>query len=549
MVIARTNPEQPETDDVRQILQQDMSLIDSRRSREQELSDRIRDFNATNDEIIEWYYGLDPLFERRAADGLQVEMGQHDISNISNLIEHDAKLFEAMLMGGAQIAHRALGNNVLLTPEETKALIISTSVDMGIEPEQEVDLYTANITLQHRIEQNTEYVVDKDTCEQLIIAADMLMMHTDLSESYRKYFVENAMKLEVESVENNMTPETVNRLFPDTARTSMLLYDVIAGLPDYLNHAITDEIRLLSVKACQRLSAQFMQEAMTTKEIAGGIKELGVEYADYYPVGYVLQTLKNMVGTSGFVDKYLSSVVDQPLSNVDISGIDDVAPLLLIDSIEKMYLGMDGDRSGLLYSSDTAIPKGTLKGELYEAVWQLDFMMLKLLHSKKVPFYRPAVNFEDRPMLGYPALLRGYDGKIKGLNGSTRWVQLKSSRSAAQKKGPPHPNIDTIAEDNFMDFEPRRLFSKLRLYKTMVMSHEHRDEGKMLKYVLPTVKEAFDVSTNQSEPLVYGESLTRFALNHLGYVPDPTTVNQYHPGVPRNRAERRASAKKQKRRK
>lgn len=153
----------------------------------------------------------------------------------------------------------------------------------------------------------------------------------------------------------------------------------------------------------------------------------------------------------------------------------------LIDSLDYAFV-----RGGAIQNAPN---RSDYKGLLHELVWMLDgYMMVGADSQLKGVGIRPAMEFEDRPELGYPALRRGFDYTVGAPRITSRSIQLKTG---INRKGEYHPGIEMREEVNFMDINPRRLAVKLSRYKDIIHSQFTAPETSSIldKYALGTVQE------------------------------------------------------------
>lgn len=140
-----------------------------------------------------------------------------------------------------------------------------------------------------------------------------------------------------------------------------------------------------------------------------------------------------------------------------------------------------------------------IKGQLHEALWYLDFIMLKYMHQDQYGGFdiTPALGYANRPEIGKPQQNRAYDFYVRhmGDDGKTigDFVQLKASPQNAQKPGSRkkyHPTIDVVEEQNFLELNPARFKNKIAAYKEILENgFQSKGMDQLDKYALPSVKE------------------------------------------------------------
>jgi len=124
------------------------------------------------------------------------------------------------------------------------------------------------------------------------------------------------------------------------------------------------------------------------------------------------------------------------------------------------------------------------KGKLLELLWTLDGYFYLTMQRRYFASVVPALNYEDAPHVGYPALNRGVDVFVFDQDKEIDLpIQLKNSMDKQS-----HPSIEVVVENNFQDYIPERLRTKFQAYRKALESDFAEEErAEALKYVLPSV--------------------------------------------------------------
>lgn len=170
--------------------------------------------------------------------------------------------------------------------------------------------------------------------------------------------------------------------------------------------------------------------------------------------------------------------------------------LHMLDTLEDVFLGEHG------------VPNGELKkyrGKLYELIWYLDAIIYQECHPQPFIMVTPSFTNEDMPRINHPKFNRGYDIKIWDMSDSSKpkvqYIQLKSKSNLYRGKDY-HPDIQTVADDNFNEAHPQTLKHKINTYRKFVDSHFSSElVSEAESRILPSVKQVLSNSEGRKEML------------------------------------------------
>ena len=139
--------------------------------------------------------------------------------------------------------------------------------------------------------------------------------------------------------------------------------------------------------------------------------------------------------------------------------------------------------------------KGTVKGLLHEAMWFIDAQMLVVSQPDQfgTTAISPAAQRFDRPIIGYPEQLRGFDYGIADISDHDSVTHLVNLKSGDKYPKEYHPRIKQVIESGF-DIGERSLLAKLAAYRKIIDSgFTHPDTEKWLqKYALATARQELE---------------------------------------------------------
>jgi len=145
--------------------------------------------------------------------------------------------------------------------------------------------------------------------------------------------------------------------------------------------------------------------------------------------------------------------------------------------------------------------KGSAKGDLHEAIYLLDLTYLLATNQESLPHWHPKPVFPrmDSPRIGHPTVNRGVDVTANNCSRNIL-VQLKAGNIHADKEY--HPRILLKREDNFQDVNRRRLASKLNAYLEWGDGNQSPEHiARIERYLLPSaVSTIDDIKAVQSMP-------------------------------------------------
>ncbi|MCB9817716.1 hypothetical protein H6795_04310 [Candidatus Nomurabacteria bacterium] len=512
----------------------DLDMLQRREGNRLKLAERIKNLEASNDEIIDWHYGSDGLRETIVVRMLLGEINPQyrDMAKegIVDLI-HEG---EISAIGGSLLVLRTAYPNYFegLDSEQAhsvfKDIANQSKLDLKKDTKGSVMGYVTSMLLRlNRID------VDPDNDEivkNLLIGADMLRTARTETATFQQMYEELADEQKIPRKDRSI-------FYGHCNSASAIIYDFIAGLPHF-NSISNKNTMLYSVKACQQMVAAMLRDVQVLEKVLVNLRKNNKTSS----FGEIESTLSNLL-----VTQLLTNLADGDTILTDnvLEEFKHTAVVYLADSIKRAYIGENND--GLLYESDYS--KKQIRGMLFEAIWQLDFIVLNIINNKFNPFYTPSLTFEDQPKIGYPALNHGFDGTIRTHNG-LNLIQLKSSKYGAEQ-GHYHPNIRIVYDEKDTDeAEPRRLTAKLGKYieifnKTTITPEEAKTAE---RFVLSSVKKEFYDGARNAEEKKGESALSRAAINYTGLrfedIADSRVIEKPFSGL--NRKQRRDQARKNK---
>ncbi len=512
----------------------DLEMLQRREGHRLKVAQKIKSLEASNDEIIDWHYGSDGLRETIVAKMLLGEINpQHRDMTMEGIVDlmHEG---ENSAIGGSLLVLRTAYPDFFegLDSDQThsvfKELANQSQLDLSKETKGSVMGYvTLTLLRSNRID------IDPDNDEKvknLLIGADMLRTARTETARFHQIYEELADEQKI--------PRKDRAIFYGHCNSaSAIIYDYIAGLPHF-NSISNKSTMLYSVKACQQMVAAMLRDVQVLEKVLVNLRKNNKTTS----FGEIESSLSNLL-----VTQLLTNLADgnEILTDNVLEEFKHIAVVYLADSIKRVYLGENKD--GLLYESDYS--KKQIRGMLFEAIWQLDFIVLNIINNKFNPFYTPSLTFEDQPKIGYPALNHGFDGTIRTHNG-LNLIQLKSSKYGAEQ-GHYHPSIQLVYDKKDTDeAEPRRLTAKLGKYieifnKTTISPDEAKTAE---RFVLSSVKKKFYDEAINTQEKTSESALSRAAINYTGLrfedIADSRIIEKPFSGL--NRKQRRHQARNNK---
>jgi hypothetical protein len=449
-----------------------------------DLRQRIVDFRASPDEIIDWFYRDDPLAETRSITAINFLAG-----NFTESKEYYENTIESVLGVRRTAEFEHAGITLLasvMRPESTQSTTTNWLNRYWTENEPELRLLPGQGNEKAAIHLLTtgQYKTPMPTedMQKLLIALDCFSY---ASRSYSYMF--QALNT------THAHPEDIK-----TSKEVSSKSDVYIHLSGLIAPLIMDQSQL------ETTGESPVEKSERTE---AGMRAGLWHWFNLYDLSMSLMD---------------SSAQNQ--ANRDTHGL--VLPLTFLE-VSRLI------RSHYLKESETdqRVIKGSKKGLLHEALWLMDMNFLLLHTGAAYSRAFPASLRIDKPTLNHPELNRGFDLQViipkpnTATPLRTMRVQLKSSKGK-NHKGEYHPTIHLVEEENFMDTDKRRLTKKIDLYEAWATSSFDPSIGLQIKELLLGSSKAF-----------MGVIEEVSSMSDLEY----TLYKQ--PGITRNRAEMRRLAR------
>jgi hypothetical protein len=420
--------------------------------------ENILSLNATPEEVEEWYFAVDPIDETHRLMTESMLMREDD-HGLRTLLQDEFERFVLHVRGGTTLLASRVYPEVFDEGIESWHQELSRIYGTETNAQENGRLLGTSAILDLIAERLREMptTYNQAALPRLMISAEML-----------RSGAANILKVLLHpgaTIDNKEGSKIEDIIYTSGAMSETLLrYLSLYGLQEtdpVTGGAITDETRMLSLRAGTLIASSWMGEARSRQD---------EEHAEK-------------------------------------------AELEFLTLVEMMQVMFDSPELGMQQKLKTA----AVKGPLHETLWALDAYVLRKMHPEKFSniLVVPAYSCGDAPRIGHPELRRGYDFLVHDTELNTRdYIQLKAGNGGSINKKPYHPAIWELREPNFMEVNPRRLSRKLQVYKEWAESgFDSVHNEAVSKYIMKST--TWELNNIAHDKLDRVTALRRFFMEHF----------------------------------